>query len=136
MHTKQTNRKISICAYFLLTYGVIQMDIRTIEANDSFIHLALGGRLDIDGVQHVEMDFSRSCSAKLSVIVDMSEVSFLASLGLRMLLSAAKRLNADGNKLILHSMQPMVMNVIKAAGLQHVIPSCDDFSAAREILNQ
>ena len=67
------------------------MELKVIKADGDYTHVALCGRLDIDGVTSVEMNFTNVVSAKgKPAIVDMTEVSFIASLGMRMLLSAAK----------------------------------------------
>ena len=69
------------------------MELKVIKADGDYTHVALCGRLDIDGVTSVEMNFTNVVSAKgKPAIVDMTEVSFIASLGMRMLLSAAKAL--------------------------------------------
>ena len=74
------------------------MELKVIKADGDYTHVALCGRLDIDGVTSVEMNFTNVVSAKgKPAIVDMTEVSFIASLGMRMLLSAAKALRANGS---------------------------------------
>lgn len=63
------------------------MELKVIKADGDYTHVALCGRLDIDGVTSVEMNFTNVVSAKgKPAIVDMTEVSFIASLGMRMLL--------------------------------------------------
>lgn len=76
------------------------MELKVIKADGDYTHVALCGRLDIDGVTSVEMNFTNVVSAKgKPAIVDMTEVSFIASLGMRMLLSAAKALRATERSL-------------------------------------
>ena len=106
-----------------------------IESDDPALRLALCGRLDIDGVTSVEMNFTNVVSAKgKPAIVDMTEVSFIASLGMRMLLSAAKALRANGAKLVIYNPQPVVLEALQTAGFAAVMPIENDFSKALTLL--
>lgn len=70
--------------------------------SDQITHLGLRGRLDSAGVEKVELKFTgHTVPRGKPLLLDMSEVTFLASLGLRMLLSVAKALDQRGVKTIL-----------------------------------
>ncbi len=102
------------------------MKITQLESNDKITHLLLSGSLDIKGVRDIEMDFSRLTSGEKTVVLDFSGVTFIASLGMRMLLSTAKRLDAEGNKLVLHSVPPLVETALNTAGLTTIMPIVKD----------
>ncbi len=102
------------------------MKVTQLESTDKITHLLLSGSLDIKGVRDIEMDFSSLASGEKTVVVDFSGVSFIASLGMRMLLSAAKKLDNEGNKLILHSVPPLVETALHTAGLATIMPIVKD----------
>ena len=61
----------------------------------------------------------RACLLGLEgdVIVDLSEVAFLDSTGLGILVAQRKRLGVDGGSLILRSANPMVARTVELVGL-------------------
>jgi len=92
------------------------MELKVVRSDDQLTHLALSGRLDV--AEHTK--------AKKPVVVDMSEVSFLASLGIRMLFQGAKALFADGSKLVILKPQPLVEEILQTAGLTEIMPIVQD----------
>ncbi|MFA7229920.1 MAG: STAS domain-containing protein [Victivallaceae bacterium] len=112
------------------------MELKKIDTGEEFTLIALSGILDISGVQEVEMEFSEMTATGQSMIVNLSEVTFLASLGMRMLLSAAKKLNASGKKLVLLSPQSLVKLALETAGLESIIPIVSDLNEAVKLIEQ
>lgn len=56
-----------------------------------------------------------------SVSIDLSEVEFLSSAGLRVLVGAAKAAKTKGGKIVLISPQPAVLEVLKVSGFDKII---------------
>ncbi len=113
------------------------MELKVIQAEGPYTHVALSGRLDIDGVKAVELEFTSVVGGKnQSAIVDITEVSFIASLGMRMLLSAAKNLRARNCKVVLYNPQPVVQEALETAGFSTVMPIVSDFAKAVEEINK
>ena len=110
------------------------MKLTQLESTDKITNLLLSGSLDITGVQDIEMDFSRLASGEQAVVIDFSGVTFIASLGMRMLLSAAKKLDNEGNKLVLHSVPPLVETALATAGLATILPIVKDEPDAISLL--
>lgn len=107
------------------------MELKIITVNDTLTHLALVGRLDLQGVQRVELPFTTHVATRgKPAVVDMSGVTFLASLGIRMLMSCAKALKAKGQALVLVNPQPLVREVLKIGGLDAVLPIEDTVASA------
>ncbi|MDD5697086.1 MAG: STAS domain-containing protein [Victivallaceae bacterium] len=98
------------------------MKLTQLESVDQITHLLLSGSMDVAGVREIEMDFSRLASGKQPLVLDFSGVTFIASLGMRMLLSAAKKLDNEGHKIVLHSVPPLVETALHTAGLSTVLP--------------
>jgi anti-sigma B factor antagonist len=85
--------------------------------------VTLTGRLDSAGVDVVETQFSASLvPAGESAIVDLSELSFLASLGVRMFISTTRALSWKGKKLVLYGATPPVMEIIETMGFADIVP--------------
>ena len=84
--------------------------------------IKLDGDLDISGVGAVETRFYAHCAGDPPrVLVDLSGVGFVASLGIRMLLQAIKTVSARGGRLILLNPTKIVDTALDYSGLgQHV----------------
>lgn len=113
------------------------MEMKMIDGSEAFTHVVLSGRLDLQGVQMIDQAFTFQCvTPKRPLIVDMSEVSFLASMGIRMFLSAAKALSRSDCKLILAAPQPDVKNALTISGMANILCITDSLDEAKAILNQ
>jgi anti-sigma B factor antagonist/serine/threonine-protein kinase RsbW len=64
----------------------------------------------------------------------MSEVTFLSSLGLRMLLTVAKALGRRGAKTVLLSPQPAVREILSLSGFDQLMPVHNDEGTALAFL--
>ena len=95
----------------------------TATQDDSISRIVLEGRLDSAGVDAVEIRFNAGTVASgKSAIVDLSGVSFIASLGIRMLLTASKRMAASGRKMVLLGPSGLVDESLQAMDLYRLIP--------------
>ncbi|ACL05187.1 STAS domain-containing protein [Desulfatibacillum aliphaticivorans] len=109
------------------------MELTVVQSSDAYTHLALAGRLDVAGEQAVGTEFAAYAGAGKSLIVDLSQVSFLASLGIRMLFQGAKTLFAGGVKMVLLNPQPLVEEILQTAGLTELMPITHDEGEAQTI---
>lgn len=102
------------------------------EQLDGGITLAkLSGRLDLAGARAIDLPFTaRVATQGARVVVDLSDVSFLASLGIRSLLAPAKAARARGGDVVLLNPQPRVMEVLTLAGLAGVLRVYTDLADA------
>jgi anti-anti-sigma factor len=91
---------------------------------------ALKGRLDARGADSVDLPLSVLAGSKAAIVVDLSEVDFLASLGIRVLVMAAKTVQRKGGKLVLVVPDGNVRMVLKTAGMESLIPMFPDRAAA------
>lgn len=99
------------------------MELRTQQSPDGVQVIFLAGRMDIAGTQEIEMRFTNlAASRKGLVAVDLSDVSFLASIGMRTLVSSARALMNRGGAMALASPQPLVQQALVAAGIDSLIP--------------
>jgi len=89
---------------------------------DQVTKVALSGRLDSAGASQIEMRFTAVIVPKgQPAIVDLSEVSFLASLGVRLIISTARALLGKGRKLALYGANPTVMEIIETTALHEIV---------------
>lgn len=93
------------------------------------------GHLDIAGVSAVETQFLAHCGGdQPRVIVDLSGVGFMASLGIRLLLQAIKKITAHGGRLVLLNPTKAVDSALEISGLGHFIQRGSEAEAATALL--
>jgi anti-anti-sigma factor len=92
-----------------------------IEESGTSATLTLTGRLDISGAEAVALPLANLSENKDSLAVDMSGVTFIASIGLRHLIAAARALGRRGGHLVLLNPTPAVAEVITTTGLSDLL---------------
>lgn len=107
------------------------MKLEVTELDNGIKQIKLTGRLDIPGTNEIENSFTaHAASKKQVVLVDMAEVEFITSYGMRILVSNAKSLARRGGKMVLYRPAPTVKEVLVMAGIGEIISIYDDFDAA------
>ena len=113
------------------------MEMSVLESTDSLTRVALQGRLDTAGVDQIETKFNAAIAPRgKPTIVDFSGVTFLSSMGVRMLLTMARTLSRRNVKLVLQAPQALVRDALRHAALDQLIPVADNEAAARAMLQQ
>ncbi|HEX4095083.1 MAG TPA: STAS domain-containing protein [Caulobacteraceae bacterium] len=97
------------------------MQIDKTDLGGSVTRLTKAGRLDISGAAAAEMPLGFAAKSCRALIIDMSQVSFVASLGVRHLLTAAKILGRSGGKLVLFAAIDPVADVLETMGVTDLI---------------
>jgi anti-anti-sigma factor len=82
----------------------------------------LTGRLDISGAERIDLPLATLSGSKNRLLIDMAGVTFIASIGLRHLVSAAKAVRRRGGHLLLVNPTVAVTEVIIASGLTQFLP--------------
>jgi anti-sigma B factor antagonist len=107
------------------------MQLTTEQINESTLRIALVGRMDVTGTLAIDQSFTVLAAARSAgVIVDLSGVVFLSSIGIRTLISSAKALASRGGRMVLFAPVPLVRKVLETAGIDRIIPIFDDLAAA------
>ena len=107
------------------------MKFEVTPLEDDIKQITLIGRMDIKGTSAIEDSFTiQTASKKAGVIVDMSQVEFIASYGIRILVSNAKALAGRGGKMVLLKPTSMVKGVLVSAGIDQLVPIYDDIETA------
>ena len=94
------------------------------------VKVILEGRLDITGAGVIDLQFSAVAGAHKGVIVDLANVSFLASIGIRTLLLGAKAVRRRGGCLVLLNPVDDVERVLKVTEVTDLMPIYRDSTAA------
>lgn len=111
------------------------MQIQVEELNNGISLIKLDGTLDIMGTNEIETKFSGYCSGdNARVIVDMSGVNYLASIGIRLLMLNAKAMAARNGKMVLLNPIPDVLSVLEITGIPAIIPIYSKIESAETIL--
>lgn len=99
------------------------MEFKVVEREDNVTQIVLVGSLNLDAIHSIEIKFNGYVGGQSRpAIIDVSQVDFVASLGMRMLISNARNLNKAGAKMVLLNPQPIVEQALATAGITEVIP--------------
>ena len=112
------------------------MDMQVILADDEITHVALDGRFDIQGAQEVDSRFGELAKSSKALVVDLSEVSFLASLGVRTLMLSAKTLISRGAEMAVSGANENVEKVLRTTGFNEVAGIYPDYDSAARTLRE
>jgi anti-anti-sigma factor len=93
------------------------------QGSDGVTRARLDGRLDAAGADAVGTRFTASVVATgHDAVVDLGGVTFIASLGLRLLISVARGVAGKGHRIVLYGAQPLVQDVLDGAALDQILP--------------
>lgn len=67
-----------------------------------------------------------------SVLMDFSQIDYMSSAGLRVVLLAAKRLKAGGGKLVICGLSASITEVFRVSGFLAALNVVSDLSSARQ----
>jgi anti-sigma B factor antagonist len=98
------------------------MPFETHETADGVIKVVLTGRLDFIRAQALDGPLNAVAESRRAMVIDLSGVEFIASLGLRTLIKCAKTINRKKGRLALLSPRPVVAEIIHISGIEELIP--------------
>ncbi|HTE13833.1 MAG TPA: STAS domain-containing protein [Burkholderiales bacterium] len=108
------------------------MELETQPIDGGITMIRLRGRMDVRGAQEIDLKFSAVTGVNHGAfIVDMSQVDFLASIGIRTLLVSAKAVKARGGRLVLFKPTESVAGILEMARITDIIPMFHELDAAR-----
>jgi anti-anti-sigma factor len=107
----------------------MRLDIANLESGVTKVVLA--GRLDKEGSFALENSFNSQLNErKGAIVVDLSGVEFIASVGMRLLVRGAKAQQYWGGKFVLFSPPSFVTDALKMAGIDQLVPLHSEFNTA------
>lgn len=107
------------------------MNIESEVLVNDVLKIVLAGRMDVTGTQEIDLKFTGYTANQRAVIVDMSAVNFLASIGIRTLIVTAKSIAMRGGKMVLLNPDTTVTNTLTMAEIDSIIPICRSLDEAR-----
>jgi anti-anti-sigma factor len=106
------------------------MQMQLEEIAGTVTKASLNGKLDVAGALAIDMAFSVLVGSRRAIVVDLSNVSFMASMGLRTLVMGAKTVSSKGGRMVLLSPTPDVAKVLADSGIDTLIPIYGDLASA------
>lgn len=107
-----------------LEYSELENDVRVIK---------LFGKLDLDGVNSIDRQFVAHCAGEnVFVLVDLSRVTYLSSIGIPLLINSAKAVTNRGGRLALVNPQNNVKAVLELTGVAHMIRIYNNIEAGKD----
>jgi anti-anti-sigma factor len=106
------------------------MPISTEELEGGITRVILDGRLDIEGAAAVDLPMNVIAGSKRAVIIDLQNVSFLGSMGLRALVAPGRAIKGRGGKVVIFGPNELVEKVLKTSGVDTLIPIHHDLQTA------
>jgi anti-sigma B factor antagonist len=110
------------------------MPITYEDTSHNVRQIKISGRLDILGTGEVEGKFAAlAATEKFPVIVDLTEVSFLASIGIRAIISNAKAQLQRGGKMVLFvGENAAVAKTLELTGIDALVPTFKSMCEAEQ----
>lgn len=107
------------------------MDFTLSEMTPTITLVALHGRLDAAGTERIGARLGEALAqAGRHAAVDLSGVSFIASMGMRLLVGSARALHQRGHRLVLFDAPELVLQALQDAGLDLLMPCVESRDAA------
>lgn len=98
-------------------------------AKNEVLYVNCVGKLDLESFEAFDKSFSENYNKMYKkVIINLDQLQYLSSVGLRSLLRGAKIVYADRNKVFVHVKDGMVKNIITLSGFHKILP----FSGERD----
>jgi anti-anti-sigma factor len=100
------------------------MSITYDDIGENLRRIVISGRLDMPGTDSVAPQLVELTAApKKGVVVDLTAVKFLASIGIRALITSAKAVQQRGGKMVLVVNEGSTVNMsLEATGVDLLIP--------------
>lgn len=99
--------------------------------------ISLNGRLDAETSGDLAMKFAALIEAKKNcLILDMAELEYISSAGLRVILEATKKTRALGGDTYLVRIQEYVAKVLEISGLSSFLKIYDSVESAIKDINK
>ena len=95
------------------------MEIRK-KKDGSSLTLELEGRLDTTTAPELEAELNQSLDGVTALTLDMAQLAYLSSAGLRVILAAQKRMNKQGSMVVRH-VNETIMEVFEVTGFVNIL---------------
>ena len=107
------------------------MTIETERIDKTTVKLTLNGRLDTANAPLLERKIKQWGEDITELILDFSQLNYISSMGLRVLLHARKTIKAEGRKLVIINMREAVRDVFEITGFLNLMIQEEKFVVVR-----
>jgi len=126
----------------------VASDVANLEIVADFIaQAAQKANLDDQGIFAIQMAVDEACTniiehayagapGDIHLTLDMADVSYISSSGLKVLLAALRQSRRQQGQLVLCNLQPKVASILEMIGFDQVFPIAQDLAAATCLLEQ
>ncbi len=111
------------------------MGITTEELPEGITKVVLDGSLDIAGAAAIDLRMNLIGGASKAVLIDLRDVSFIGSMGLRALVAPARAVLSRKGKMVIYGPNELVEKVLKTSGIDTMIPIHHDYQTALAALH-
>jgi anti-anti-sigma factor len=106
------------------------LETKVTERNPGFFMVALEGRLDSHTYEGCEAKLAPVLESDVQVLMfEMGQLSYISSMGLRVILKARKAVEGKGGSLIMAHLQPQIAKVFEIA---NALPDVNIFESVEE----
>lgn len=100
------------------------------ELGDDVLKVKLVGSFDIAGSGDVDLPFAVIAGSRRKVVVDFTEVDFLASIGVRVLVKSGRAIGNKGGRMALYGVNEAARKVLASTGADTLMAVTDDEASA------
>ena len=103
---------------------------------NGIVNLSISGRLDAVSAVEADKEFNSVLdSGKTKLLIDLAELEYISSAGLRVLLVVAKRIQQKGGKVVLCKLAENVKEVFEISGFSSIFKIFPVTDEAKTFLN-
>lgn len=115
----------------------MSLDIKVIKKRDYVYSVELNGSIDNETYTQLEDELREIIDEKTKAIVaDMAKVTYISSIGIRVVLWATKDLKKKNATFAMINLQPQIKKVFDAVKILPIIDIFDDMSEADKYIDQ
>ena len=92
-----------------------------VERDYELVTLEIAGRLDTTTAPNLETTINELSDDTKELVFDVSEVEYISSAGIRVLLGAYKKMNSNGGLMRIEKASDMVREVFEMTGLTEML---------------
>ena len=90
------------------------------NTNETGLTVSLTGRLDTTTAPELEKELKASLDGVTTLVIDMTALEYISSAGLRVLLSAQKTMNKQGEMKVVH-VGETIMEIFEVTGFSDIL---------------
>jgi anti-sigma B factor antagonist len=110
----------------------VTMDIEQTKISKTTVVLALSGRLDTASAPLLERKIKQASGDCTELVLDFAKLSYISSMGLRVLLQAKKTLKEENRHMVVKNVSDSVREVFEITGFLHLMVQEEKFVVVRK----